>query len=90
MNKIGYKILCEEVVLDRQKFYPVIVYEKGIERLNKTKLLYGTRVKIDDDYQNYLIYLKEKGQEKLNAIPKKYIIKRFFISKQIRFLSKNN
>lgn len=90
MNKMRYKIICEKMILDRGKFYPIIVLEKGIERLNRRKLLYGSCVKNNDDYKKYIFYLKDNLEFKLNSIPKKYIIKRFLIKKQISFLCKND
>ena len=90
MNKLGYKIICEEVISDRDKFYPIIVFEKGTERLNNQKFLYGSLVKNNADYKKYIGYLKEKLQLKLKSIPKKYIIKRLLLKREIRLLDKNN
>ena len=90
LNKLGYKIICEEMIKDRGKFYPIIVLVKGFEKLKKVQLLYGSCVKKSEDYQNYLFFLKEKMAYKLNSIPRKYIFKRFSIKREIRLLSKNN
>ena len=90
MNKLGYKIICEEVISDRDKFYPIIVFEKVTERLNNQKFLYGSLVKNNADYKKYIGYLKEKLQLKLKSIPKKYIIKRLLLKREIRLLDKNN
>lgn len=41
MNTLGYKIKEEVAIEDKGKFYDIISYEKGEEKLSKTVLKYG-------------------------------------------------
>lgn len=57
MNKIGYKIVKETIVLENDKYYDIIAYEKGREKLSNIKLKYG--ISGDKKYYHYL-YQKQK------------------------------
>ena len=41
MNKKGFKIIDEAVVFDKGKYYEIIVYSNGYERLSKLDMEYG-------------------------------------------------
>ena len=41
MNKKGFKIIDEAVVFDKGKYYEIIVYSNGYERLSKLDMKYG-------------------------------------------------
>lgn len=41
MNKKGFKIIDEVVVFDKGKYYEIIVYSNGYERLSKLDMEYG-------------------------------------------------
>lgn len=88
ISKLGFKIVQEEMVLDRNKFYPIIVFEKGKKKLTKLEILYGTCVKQNADYQKYLFFLKNKLITKLNEIPDKYILKKLYLKKELKLLSR--
>ena len=57
MNKLGYKIIKEIIVFENDKYYDIISYQKGQEKLSNTKLKYG--VSNDKSYYKYL-YQKQK------------------------------
>lgn len=79
MNKIGYKIVNEVTCLEKGKWYDILSYEKGKEKLSKIKLLYGTSK--DKKYYQHL-YQKEKNicqkknfRNKVKSIPRLVILK---------------
>ena len=41
MNKKGFKIIDEAVVFDKGKYYEIIVYSNGYEKLSKLDMKYG-------------------------------------------------
>ena len=57
MNSIGYKIINEIIVYENKKFYDIIKYQKGKEKLSYYKKMYG---KSND--KNYFKYLLEKDR----------------------------
>ena len=57
MNSIGYKIINEIIVYENKKFYDIIKYQKGKEKLSYYKKMYG---KSND--KNYFKYLLEKDK----------------------------
>lgn len=86
ITKLGFKIVDEALVEDKNFIYPIIVFEKGIERISKTKINYGPVLLIRKGnlYQKY--YLKRLNTYKkiLNNLPSKYFIKKIVINKKIR------
>lgn len=79
MNKIGYKIEKEVISYDKGKYYDIISYVKGKERLNYINLLLG----ISND-KKYFAYLYQKEKEifkkirfltKIKKLPRLIILK---------------
>lgn len=58
MNKIGYKITDEKVVYENNKYYDILAYQKGKEKLSKKILRYGKSG--DKKYLRFL-YQKESN-----------------------------
>ena len=56
MNELNYKIDKEIAILDKNKYYNIIKYEKGNEKLNNNQLLFGK-----SNNKNYYKYLLEKN-----------------------------
>lgn len=70
LNKIGYKIIKEEVVLENNHYYVIMLCIKGKQYLNRNKLKYGISNNI-----KYYEYLLNKNKELINKVPiKKKII----------------
>ncbi len=67
--KLGFKILCEEVVLDKGKYYPIIIFIPGSESYNKNELSFGVRVLHNNDLISYYNYLIDLYQKRLELIP---------------------
>lgn len=86
----GYYILNEELVLDRKKIYPIIVFEKGNKNYSKLEINYGPiLIQKKDDlfskyYENKLNILKNIK----NNLSFKYLFKKILVNKKIRDLKK--
>ena len=81
MNKIGYKIVKETVILENEKYYDIISYEKGKERLANIKLKYG--ISKDKDYYKYLYQKQKDIFKKVGFLKKIIIIKELIILKRL-------
>ncbi len=64
MNKKGYKIAKEIVVYEKNKYYDIILYKKGKERLTKFQKEFGKSN--DLDYYNHLYKINKKIYEVAN------------------------
>ena len=76
INLLGYEIELEKIVLDRNKFYTIIVFKKGKILYNKKILKYGYNVICDEDYKKYITYLINKNNEIINNLKNKHILKK--------------
>lgn len=88
LSNIGYKITKEEVVLEKDKYYPIIVLEKGSKKYNKKELSYGVNCLLNDDFYKYYEYLYDNVVVKLNVLPKKYFYKRIKLFFEKEYLKK--
>ena len=86
MNSIGYKIVDEQVVYENKKYYDIISYEKGKEKLNYKEVLLGKSN--DIKYYKYL-YNKEKEifrkcrlSQKFKKIKNLLVLKKWSIEKK--------
>ena len=91
MNKKGFKIIDEAVVFDKGKYYEIIVYSNGYEKLSKLDMKYGpiiskrkdeiTKAYFNERYLKLIeIYKKiPNGNKKLKDVLNKKIkeIKKF-------------
>ena len=57
MNKLDYKIDEEIAIIDKNKYYNIIKYEKGKEKLDSGQILFGK-----SNNKNYYKYLLEKNK----------------------------
>lgn len=86
ITKLGYKILCEEIIYERGKFYPIIVLEKGKNRYNFRELFLGYNVLVNDDLKQYYRYLIDSNVQIMNKIPKNKILLRVKLTRKIKLL----
>ena len=63
MNALGYKVKCEQIVKENNKFYNLIVFESGKHSYSESELILGMNHKDMDLYYEYLKFLKEKYNE---------------------------
>lgn len=64
MNSLNYVIDKELVIKDKGKYYVIIKYKKGIEKLKKYELCFGK-----SNNNDYFNYLKEKNMKLLKEVP---------------------
>ncbi len=80
MKKIGFSISHEEVLEDHNKFYIIIKAVKGRKKYIDKKIL-------NEDYNKYLKHILKKKTLIFNQIPKKKIITRLKLRKEIKRIS---
>lgn len=88
--KNNYYIKEEDIILENNKFYSIIVFEKGIKKYKKYELKYGP-ILLKSNNKIFKKYI-EKEIIKLNNIKSnltsKYLIKKIKLEKEIRFLKR--
>jgi len=77
MNDNGFYILDESVILEKNKFYPIIVFIKGHKKYNYMQLKYGPiLLKTNDEtMKKFILYSLNKLLEINKQLPKTQIIK---------------
>jgi len=88
ISNLGYKIVQEEIVYEKGKYYPIIVLEKGKRKYNKKELLYGVNILENNDLISYYNYLNSNNINKLKQLPNKYIYKKIKMLLEIKYLNK--
>lgn len=90
ITKLGFKIKEEKIVLDKNKYYPVILFVPGIEKYNYYELKYGPVLleKRERVYLDYLNTKKNKLIEIYNSLPNKYLTKKLKLKQEIKFIKK--
>lgn len=90
ITKLGFKIKEEKIVLDKNKYYPVILFVPGKEKYNYYELKYGPVLleKRERVYLDYLNIRKNKLVEIYNSVPNKYLIKKLKLKQEIEFIKK--
>lgn len=73
MNKIKYKIKEEIVILEKNKYYDIIKYQKGNEKLSYFKKIYGKSN--DKKYYKYLLTNEKFIFKKVNLFKKLNLLK---------------
>ena len=79
----GLYIQKETVVLDKGKYYVIMLVTKDYIKENKLSLKYGK-----SNNQDYFLYLIKKEQDVLARIPKNKLIKRFIHKRNIKYLKR--
>jgi len=89
MVKNGYIIKEEKAILDKGIHYCIIYFSLGKCSYNKYEYLFGPIIlKNSIDNQEYLHYLMDNDKEILSKLPKKYILKKYELSREINYLNK--
>ena len=73
LNKLGYKIIKEQLVIDNQKTYLILKYQKGKEKID---YYFGTLSNKNLETIYYYTNILNKNLHNLKKIPYKYMIKR--------------
>ena len=66
LNKLGYKLIREKIIQEKNHYYIIMLYLKGKQSLSKKELLFG--ISNNKEYFNYLL---NKNRELLNKVPLK-------------------
>lgn len=89
MVRNGYYIFNEKIVLDRNKYYVIISFKKGIKKYNKFDYYFGPFIiknaKENNEYFNYLL---NENKTKYQKIPFKYFKLKFCIFQRINRIKK--
>ncbi len=64
LNKIGYKIEEEKVILENKHYYSIMLCSKGKQKLSKKEKLFG--LSNNSEYYNYLI---KKNKDIIKKVP---------------------
>ena len=77
ITKLGFIIKDEKLILEKNIYYPIILFEKGNKKYNKLELKYGPIIltKKDQVFNSYL----EKRINKLDEINKKLTFKHLIL-----------
>ena len=67
---------------DKNKFYTLMKFKKGIKKYSKFEYIYG----IDYSNKEYIEYEINKNNFVLNKMPKKYFIKRYKLKQLNKYL----
>lgn len=73
LNKLGYQIIKEQLVIDNQKTYLILKYQKGKEKID---YYFGTLSNKNLETIYYYTNILNKNINNLKKIPYKYFIKR--------------
>lgn len=91
ISKLGFRIKEEQVVIDKNKYYPIIVFEKGYAKYNFYELKYGPFILKSKNKNeiDYLLHQREKLVKIKKSLGRKYFLKRIKITREISYLQKN-
>jgi len=87
---LGFKIIKEEIVYDKGKYYPIIVFEQGKEKYNNFELKYGPKLlkQKNQVLKKYLEIQQNKLEKIYNSLGNKYILKKIKIKREIKKLKR--
>lgn len=88
MFKNGYYVVDEDVVVEKKKFYPTILYCKGKEKCNLSNFIIGSKIINKSSGKIYCLYLINYYGILLSKTPQKYILKRIHLKRIILKLKK--
>lgn len=60
MNELKYKVETEQIILENNKYYNLILFTEGTQKYSKKELILGLNHKDNNLYKEYLNYLLNK------------------------------
>lgn len=86
---LGFYIYDESIVLDKGKYYPIVVFKKGFKKYNKYELKYGPVLlnKKSSVFLDYLKYEKEKLCVIYKSLGIKHFLRKTSVKKDLRFIN---
>ena len=90
ITKLGFYIYNEKIVLDKGKYYPVIVFKHGNKKYNSFNLKYGPILIKENScvFKDYIKLQEQKLNNIYNSLSNKHIFKKISIKKQLRNIKK--
>lgn len=88
MMKQGFKLIDEVCVMDRGKFYFIMKYEHGKQKLNFSELVLGVSDPNTAGFKAYKDMMYQKQKRVYNQIPWRYITKKLSYLKQLNVYKK--
>ncbi len=88
--KLGFYIEKEKLVKDGKIIYPVIRFKRGKKKYKKIEYILGPILLKEKEklFIEYLIKEKETKEKILSILPKKYILKRIQLKKELKEINK--
>ena len=84
---LGFTVDKELIVKDRNKYYQVIKFKKGVLNYNKYELKYG-KISSDSTYIEYLNFNRKKLLEIYKLLGFNHFFSRIKIGKEIRYIDR--
>ena len=81
LNEIGYKIVSEDIILENNHYYVILLCIKAYQKLSKKELLYG--ISNNETYYNYLLNKRKKILLKVPLLKKIKLIKECYELKSL-------
>lgn len=88
--KLGFHIENEKLVKDGKIIYPVICFKRGIKHYKKIEYILGP-VLLKEKEELFIEYLTKEKETKikiLSILPKKYILKRIQLKRELKEIDK--
>ena len=87
---LGFYISDEVMVCDRDKYYPIILFEKGNSNYTNYELKYGPVLlkNKSPEFIEYLKFEKDKLTDIYKVLGLKHVFKKIKIKKDIKFINK--
>lgn len=86
--KLGYYISDEKIILDKNKYYVIIKFKKGIKKYKSFDYLFGPIARIDENNKDYFKKMLDKNKCIYNKLSKKHIMLKLKIKKNIYNIKK--
>ena len=89
-SKNGFYIVDEEIVCEKGKYYPIIVFEKGYSKYSYKQLYCGPILLNNNSsvFKDYILSILNKKIDIYSNLSNKYLFKKISIKKEIRMLKK--
>lgn len=89
-SKNGFYIVDEEIVCEKGKYYPIIVFEKGFKKYSYKQLYCGPILLNNNSsvFKDYILSILNKKIDICSKLSNKCLLKKISIKKEIRMLNK--
>ncbi len=90
ITKLGYYIVDEKLIKEKNIIYPIIKFRKGKKHYKKVDYIYGPILmnKKEEIFIEYLNKEKERITQLIKILPNKYYLKKYQLKKELKLISK--